>query len=88
MSFKKTQWNLYKVDTIGARQKCPPYNDVCVIESLSENQKSLKVNMKSNLCHDFPSPDLLEGPKDAWNSNNPMDKFHSLGWRKQSHTIH
>ena len=65
MSFKKTQWNLYKVDTIGVRQKCPPYNDACFIESPSENQKSSKVNMKSTLCHDFPSPDLLEGPKDG-----------------------
>ena len=24
-----------------------------------------KVNMKSPICHDFPSPDLLEGPEDG-----------------------
>ena len=26
---------------------------------------SPKVNLKSTICHDFPSPDLLEGPKDG-----------------------
>ena len=65
MSFKKPQWNLYKVDTIGAWQKCPLYGDVRFIESPSKNQKSSKVNMKSIICHDFPSPDLMEGPKDG-----------------------
>ena len=34
------------------------------IESPSKNRKSSKVNMKSTICHDFPSPDLLEGSKD------------------------
>ena len=63
MSFKKPQWNLYKVDTIGAWQKCPLYGDVCFIESPPKNQKSSKVSMKSTICHDFPSPDLLEGAK-------------------------
>ena len=63
-SFKKPQWNLCKVDTIDAWQKCLLYGDVCFIESPSKNQKSSKVNMKSTICHDFPSPDLLEGPKD------------------------
>ena len=33
------------------------------IEIPSKNQKSSNVNMKSTICHDFPSPDLLEGPK-------------------------
>ena len=28
-------------------------------------KKSSKVNMKSTICHDFSSPDLLEGPKNA-----------------------
>ena len=37
---------------------------VLFIESPSKNQKSLKLNMKSTICHDFPRPDLLEGPKD------------------------
>ena len=64
-SFKKPQWNLCKVDTIGTWQKCPLYGDVRFIESPSKNQKSSKVNMKSTICHDFPSLDLLEGPKDA-----------------------
>ena len=35
------------------------------MESPSENQKSSKVNTKFNICYDFPSPDLLEGPKDG-----------------------
>ena len=38
---------------------------VCFIESPSKNQNSSKVNMKSTICHGFPSPDLLEGPKDG-----------------------
>ena len=61
--FKKPRWNLYKVDTTGAWQKCPLYGDVRFIESPSENEKSSKVNMKSTIYHDFPSPDLLEAPK-------------------------
>ena len=44
VSFKKPQWNLYKVDTIGAWQKCSLYGDVRFIESPSKNQKSSKVN--------------------------------------------
>ena len=44
--------------------KSPLYGDVRFTESPSKNQKSLKVNMKSTICHDVPSPDLLEGPKD------------------------
>ena len=46
------------------QDKCPLYEDVRFIESPSKNQKSSKVNMKPILCHDFPSPDLLQGPKD------------------------
>ena len=61
--FKEPQWNLYKVDTIGAWQKCLLYGDIPFIESPSKNQKSSKVNMKSTICHDFPSSDLLERPK-------------------------
>ena len=34
------------------------------IESPSKNQKTSKVNIKSTICHEFTSPDLLEGPKD------------------------
>ena len=44
--------------------KCPVYLDARFKESPSKNQKSSKVNMKSTICHDFTSPDLLEGPKD------------------------
>ena len=44
--------------------KCPVYLDARFKESPSKNQKSSKVNMKSTICHDFPSADLLEGPKD------------------------
>ena len=39
--------------------------NVRFIQSPSKNQKSSKVNMKSTICHDFPSSDLLEGPKDG-----------------------
>ena len=63
MSFKKLQWNLYKVDTINAWQKCQLYGDFHFIESPPENYNSSKVNMKSTICHDFSSPDLLERPK-------------------------
>ena len=52
------------MNPIGAWQKSPLYGDVHFIESPSKNQTSSKVNMKSAICHDFPSPDLLEGPKD------------------------
>ena len=65
MSFKKPQWNLCKLDTIGAWQKCRLYGDVHFIEGPSKNQKFSKVNMKSTICHDFPSSDLLEEPKDG-----------------------
>ena len=63
MSFKKPQWNLYKLDTIDALQKCPLYADAGFSESPPKNQKSSKVSMKSTICPDFPSPDLFEGPK-------------------------
>ena len=53
------------MENIGAWQKYALYGDVCFIESPSKNQKSSKVNMKSTICHDFPSPDLLEGLKDG-----------------------
>ena len=65
VSFKKPQWNFYKLDIIGAWQKCRLYGDVRFIESPPKNQKSLKANIKSIICHDFSSPDLLERPKDG-----------------------
>ena len=65
MFFKKLQWNLYKLATISTWQKCPLYGDIHFIESSSKNQKSSKVNIKFTICHDFPSPDLLEEPKDG-----------------------
>ena len=34
------------------------------IETPSKNQRSSNGNIKSIIYHDFPSPDLLEGPKD------------------------
>ena len=72
MPFKKPQWNLYKVDTIGA---CLLYGDVRFIEGPSKNQNSPKVNMKSTICHDFPSPDLLEGPKNGKIKENVIFLF-------------
>ena len=45
------------------------------IESPSKNRKSSKVNMKTTICYGFPSPDLLEGPKDEKIKNA---KFFSL----------
>ena len=65
VSFKKPKWNLYKLDTIGAWQKCLLYGDVRFIETPSKNQKSPKVNRKSTIFHDCLSSDLLEGPKDG-----------------------
>ena len=50
--------------TIGPWQKCPLYGDARFIERPFKNQIFSKVNMKSSIFHDFPSPDLLEGPKD------------------------
>ena len=55
VSLKKRQWNLYKLDTIGAWQKYSLYGDVRFIESSSKNRKPSKVNMKSTICHDFPN---------------------------------
>ena len=43
--------------------KVSAYGDARFIESPKE-QKSSKVNTKPTICHDFPSSDLLEGPKD------------------------
>ena len=44
--------------------KKPLYGDVRFIDSPSKNQKSSKVNIKPTyICHDVPSPDLLERPK-------------------------
>ena len=71
MSFKELKSNLYKVETIGAWQKFPHYGDVHPIEITSKKtQQSSKVNMKSSICHDFPIPDLLEGPKDPKTKEN------------------
>ena len=79
----KPQWNLYKVDTIGACQKCPLYGDVLFIQSLSNNQKSSEVNMKSTIRHDFRSPDLLEGPKDG-KIKEHANFFHSKIFKQDS----
>ena len=46
--FKKSQWNLYKIDTIRAWQKRPLYGAFRFIESSSKNQKSSKVTSKVN----------------------------------------
>ena len=48
-----------------AWQKCLLYGDALFIEIPSNNQNFSEVNLKSTICHDFPSPDLLEGPKDG-----------------------
>ena len=48
------------------------YGDVHFIESPPKNQKSSKVSMKSTICHDFPSSDLLEGRKDGKIKENAM----------------
>ena len=58
--------------------KCPLHGDVCFIESPSKNQKSSKVNMKSTICHDFPSPDLLERLKKM------QSFFHSKDFKQGS----
>ena len=71
------------MDTFGARQNCSLYKDARFIESPSKNQKSSNVTMKSTLCHDFLSPDLLEGPKDGKIKENAV--FFIL---KSSNKIH
>ena len=63
--------------------KCPLYGDVRFIESPSKNQKSSKVNMKSTVCHNFPSTDLLEGPKDSKIKENAKF-FHSKVFKQGS----
>ena len=64
--------------------KSPLYGDVRFTESPSKNQKSLKVNMKSTICHDVPSPDLLEGPKDRKIQENGEFFFHSKDFKQGS----
>ena len=54
------------------------------IESPSKNQNSSKVNMKSTICHDFASPDLLEGSKDEKIKEN--EKFFFIP--KSSNKVH
>ena len=39
--------------------------------------------MKSTICHDFPSPDLLEGPKDGKIKENAKF-FHSEVFKQGS----
>ena len=70
------------MNTIGAWQKRLLYGDVRFKESLSKNQKSSKVNMKSTICCDFPSPELLQGPKDGKIKENAKSfSFESLQTR-------
>ena len=59
------------------------YGDVRFMEISSKNQKSSKVSMKSTICHDFPSPDLLEGPKDGKIKENAKF-FHSKVFKQGS----
>ena len=84
MFFKKTQWNLYKVNnwTPLVHGKNVYFMDVGFIESPFKNQKSSTVNMKSTISHDFPSPDLLEGPKDGKITENA--KFFSKVFKQGS----
>ena len=59
------------------------YGNARFIESQAENQRSSKVNMKSTVFHDFPSPDLLEGPKDGKIKENAKF-FHSKVFKEGS----
>ena len=43
-----------------------------------------KVNMKSTICQDVPSPDLLEGPKDRKIQENGEFFFHSKDFKQGS----
>ena len=58
--------------------------DVPFIENSSKYQKSSKVNMKSTICHDFPSPDLLQGPKDKKKIKKMQSFFHSKVFKQGS----
>ena len=62
--------------------KCPLYGDVHFIENPPKNQKSSKGYMNFIICHDFPSPDLLEGPKDGKIKENA--KFFSKVFKQGS----
>ena len=53
-------------------------------ECSSKNEKSSKVNIKSTICHDFPSPDLLEGPKDWTIKENAKFFFQSKIFKQGS----
>ena len=59
------------------------YGDHRFIESQAKNQRSSKVNMRSTVFHDFPSPDLLEGPKDGKIKENAKF-FHSKVFKEGS----
>ena len=88
--------SLYKLDTLGERQKCPLYEDIRFIGSPFKNQKSSKANMKSTLCHDFPSPDILQGPRTRKIKENAMffsfwslqTKFTTLVHLTTDHEVH
>ena len=53
------------------------------IDSPFKNENTSKVNIKSTICHDFPSPDLLEGPKDGKIKENAKF-FHSKVFKQGS----
>ena len=54
------------------------------MESQSKTQRSSKVNMKCTICHDFPLPDLLQGPKDGKIKENGKVFFHSKVFKQRS----
>ena len=72
-----------QVDTIEAWQKCLLYGDVHFIESPPKNQKTSKITKKSTICHDFPSSDLLEWPKDG-KIKEMQSFFHSKVFKQGS----
>ena len=57
--------------------------EMSALEKPSKNQRSSTVNMKSTICHDFPIPDLLEGPKDGKIKENAKF-FHSKVFKQGS----
>ena len=61
---KDVQWNLYKVDTIGAWKKCPLYGDVRFIEIPPENKYLAQIEERIHLMKQFLFISITQEYKD------------------------
>ena len=62
---------------------CPLYGDVHFIDSPPKNQNTSKVSIKSTICHDIPTPGLLEVTK-----TERLKKIQSFFILKTSNKVH